>query len=62
MKKEIIRAVIFILVLVIILLGLAKIFVPESKHSTIISEFYNEPKNTLDVILVGVVYIKVFHQ
>lgn len=52
-KKEIIRAVIFILVLVIILLGLAKIFVPESKHSTIISEFYNEPKNTLDVIFVG---------
>ena len=53
MKKEIIRAVIFIFVLVIILLGIAKIFVPESKHSAIISEFYNEPKNTLDVIFIG---------
>ena len=53
MRKEIIRAIIFILILVIILLVLSKIFVPASKHSTIISEFYNEPKNTLDVIFVG---------
>ena len=53
MRKEIIRAIIFILILVIILLTLAKIFVPASKHSTIISEFYDEPKNTLDVIFVG---------
>ena len=53
MKKEILRAIIFILILIYILLALEKVFVPASKHSTIISEFYNEPKNTLDVIFIG---------
>ena len=53
MRKEIIKTIIFILILIFILFELEKIFIPASKHSTIISEFYNEPKNTLDVIFVG---------
>ena len=53
MKKEILKTIIFIIIFILILLALTKIFVPASKHSTIISEFYDEPKNTLDVIFVG---------
>ena len=53
MKKEILKTGIFIIIFVLILLGLTKIFVPASKHSTIIKELYDEPKNTLDVIFVG---------
>lgn len=53
MKKEILKTGIFIIIFVLILLGLTKIFVPASKHSTIIKELYDEPENTLDVIFVG---------
>ncbi len=53
MKIIIAKVLVFFIILVVIVGILTKVFVPFSEHKQIVKEFYNEPKNSLDVVFLG---------
>jgi len=53
MKANLIRFISFILIFILIFLCLQEIYLPYSNVSNLIAQFYNEPVNSIDVLMFG---------
>ena len=51
--KIILRVIIFAIIGIILFLLITPIFVPKTIYKTILQGFYDEPKNTIDVVFIG---------